>query len=184
MARPTRGPSFGRGLRFSGIRQRERGVTIAELAAALAATAIIGAVGVSAYRTHLVRTEVARVVEAAGPLEHRVVTAFHAIGMPPRDAIEAGIPTDAPAKLGSHVEALTVIDGRIEFTFGNGADPAIAGERLSLTPFETVSREVVWVCGNKVPSLGLEPLGFSGGVRQAQQVLTTVDARYLPSVCR
>ena len=179
-----RGPSFGRGLRFSGLRGHARGVTITELAAALAATAIIGAVGVSAYRTHLVRTEVARVVEAATPLEHHVETAFHALGIPPRDAAEAGIPADAAAMLGGHIEALTVVDGRIELTFDKGADPAIAGARLSLTPFETVSRDVVWICGNKVPDLGLEPLGFSGGARQAVQVLTTVDARYLPSLCR
>jgi len=184
MARPTRGPSFGRGLRFFDFPNSARGVTLTELAAALAATAIIGAVGVSAYRTHVVRTEVTRVVEAAGPLEHHVVTAFHTLGVPPRDAVEAGIPADAPAMLGSHIEALTVVDGRIEITFGNGADPAIAGERLSLTPFETVAREVVWICGNKVPDLGLEPLGFAGGARQAVQVLTTVDARYLPSSCR
>lgn len=165
-------------------RGRARGVTITELAAALAATAIIGAVGMSAYRTHLVRTEIAHVIAAADPFEHRVVTAFRAIGMPPRDAGEAGIPVDASTVLGNHVEALAVIDGRIEVTFGDGADPAIAGERLSLTPFETVSREVVWVCGNKVPDLGLKPLGFAGGARQAVQVLTTVDTRYLPSVCR
>jgi type IV pilus assembly protein PilA len=167
-----------------GLRADASGVTLTELAAALAATAIIGAVGVSAYRTHGVRADIARVIETADPVKQRVVAAFHALGMPPRDTAEAGIPANAVAAIDGPIEALAVIDGRIEVTFGNSADPAIAGERLSLTPFETVVREVVWICGNQVPELGLEPLGFAGGARQAVQVLTTVDARYLPSSCR
>jgi type IV pilus assembly protein PilA len=160
------------------------GFTVIELVATLAVTALLVAVGVSAYRTHVVRDQVAATVVRSEVLQARVAEAFRRLGMPPRDTAEAGISPEAPAMLGGHIEALTVIDGRIEVTFGSGADPAISGERLSLTPFETVSREIVWVCGNKVPDLGLEPLGFSGGARQAVQVLTTVDARYLPSSCR
>jgi hypothetical protein len=69
-------------------------------------------------------------------------------------------------------------------TFGNAASDAIAGRRLSLTPYETVSRKVVWLCGNAIPGPGLHPLGFAAGGPHAQQIPTTVESRYLPARCR
>ena len=75
-------------------------------------------------------------------------------------------------------------DGRIDIIYGGQADSAIAGRRISLTPYETAAPDIVWLCGNEIPEPGLQPLGFAGGGCQARQIPTTIEARYLPPACR
>lgn len=161
-----------------------RGFTLIELVATLAVTALVAAVGLSAYRTHVVRDQIAATVVRSEPLQARVAESFRRFGVPPRDAAEAGIRGDAGPSLGGYVASVAITDGRIDIRYDDAADAAIAGRTLSLTPFETVSRDVLWVCGNALPGAGLEPLGFAGGAQRAVQAITTIDARYLPSACR
>jgi type IV pilus assembly protein PilA len=161
-----------------------RGFTLVELVAALAVTALVAAVGFSAYRTHVVRDQVAATLVRSEALQARVAESFQRFGVPPRDAADAGVLPDASRSLGDDVASVGITDGRIDIRFGDVADAAIAGRTLSLTPFETVGRDVVWVCGNALPGTGLKPLGFAGGAHRALQTITTIDARYLPSVCR
>jgi prepilin-type N-terminal cleavage/methylation domain-containing protein len=160
------------------------GFTLTELVIALAVTGLLGAVGVSAYRTYIIRSQIAATVELSAPLKERVATAFRRTGVPPSDSGEAGLPMDAYRLLGPHVASVAIDDGRIEIRFAGLADRTTASQSLYLTPFETATREVLWVCGNAIPGPGLEPLGFAGGAGQAVQVVTTIDARYLPSSCR
>jgi prepilin-type N-terminal cleavage/methylation domain-containing protein len=160
------------------------GFTLIELIAALAVTALLAGVGFSAYRTYAVRDRIAATLVRSEPIQARVADAFRRYGAPPRDAREAGIPDDARRSLGDYVASVAITDGRIDIRYENAADTAIAGQTLSLTPYETVGRDVVWVCGNALPGAGLEPLGFAGGARRAIQTITTIDARYLPSACR
>ena len=161
-----------------------RGVTSIELALALAVTAIVGALGFSAYRTHVVRTEIARGVADADAAQRDVERAFERDREPPRDGQSAGLPSAWPSAAIDYVESLEIVDGRIDVRFGVPADPTIAGRTLSLTPFETATLEIVWVCGNRIPGPGLQPLGFANGSRHAVQVLTNIQPRYLPSNCR
>ena len=161
-----------------------RGVTMIELAVALVVTALVGALGFSAYRTHVVRTEIARSVAAADAAEREVERAFERDREPPPDGRSAGLPSVRPQVTSNYVESLEIVDGRIDLRFGVAANPAIAGRTLSLTPFETAAQEIVWVCGNRVPGPGLQPLGFANGSRRAVQVLTNIQPRYLPSNCR
>jgi prepilin-type N-terminal cleavage/methylation domain-containing protein len=161
-----------------------RGFTLIELVATLAVTALVAAIGLSAYRTHVVRDQIAATVVRSEPLQARVAESFRRLGVPPRDAAEADIPRDAGPLLGGYVASVAITDGRIDIRYDDAAHAAIAGRTLSLTPFETVSRDVVWVCGNALPGAGLKPLGFAGGARRAAQTITTIDARYLPSACR
>jgi prepilin-type N-terminal cleavage/methylation domain-containing protein len=160
------------------------GYTLIELVAALAVTAVIIAVGFSAYRTYAVRDQVAATLVRSEPLQARVADAFRRFGAPPRDAADAGLPHDATRSLGDDVASVAVTDGRIDIRYADAAHAAIAGETLSLTPFETAGGDVVWVCGDAAPGTGLEPLGFAGGARRAIQTGTTIDPRYLPSACR
>jgi type IV pilus assembly protein PilA len=168
-----------RGLVFSG-----GGFTLIELVAALAVTVLIGAIALSAYRTYAVRDQIAATVVRSEPIQARVAASFRRDGVPPGDATEAGVLHDAGNALGDYVASIAISDGRIDILYGDAADSAIAGQVLSLTPYETASRHVVWVCGNALPGAGLEPLGFAGGARQAIQAITTIDRRYLPSACR
>lgn len=161
---------------------RSQGFNVIELLAVIAVTAIVGAMGYSAFRTHTVRAQVDASVAAAAPLQNAVLQAFRLSGEVPTAVPDAA----AQAGLDGRVLAsLAVQNGRIDLTFdGAEAAPELKDRRLSLTPYETASLEVIWLCGNKVPGPGLSPLGFAGGGRQSAQLVTTIDARFLPAGCR
>jgi Tfp pilus assembly protein PilE len=159
---------------------RSSGFTLIELGMIIATTAIVGAVGVSAYRTYVVRAQIAASVAAAAPLQRIVEIAFRTTGLAPT---QPGIPA-AGVDAAQYVESVSVTDGRVEISFGAGADEALAGRALSITPFEAADMSIVWICGNKTPGPGLEPLGFAGGGPQATQLLSAIEARYLPPNCR
>jgi type IV pilus assembly protein PilA len=163
------------------MRIRSAGVTLIELVIVLAITGLLAAVLVSAYRTYSVRAEVAAGIETAAAWRAEVEQTFRDSGQVLASTLDAQGNSPPP---GRYVESVEVVDGRLDITYGDGASPAIATRRVSLTPYETASKEVVWVCGNAVPGLGLKPLGFADGGRQSVQISATVEARYLPPKCR
>lgn len=156
-----------------------RGFTLIELAVIVAITAIVGAAGVSAYRTHGAREHIVASIALAMPLQRAVEASFIKSGTPPTALSQV-----TELELGEHLGAFKVVDGRIELEFGDTKLETLRGRTLSLTPFETADLRIIWICGNRIPGVGLEPLGFAGGGTQATQVLTTVEARYLPTSCR
>jgi hypothetical protein len=160
------------------------GFSVLELVAVLAASALIGSLGFSAYRTYAVRAKVAASLTFANHVRARVAAAFKATGIPPADRHAAGLFEPAAVEDEGLVDSIDVADGRISITFSARADSAIAGQTLYLTPFETADLDVVWVCGNKPPGDGLKPLGFAAGGPESVQASTTIDARFLPSECR
>jgi type IV pilus assembly protein PilA len=161
------------------------GIATLGLLLVCAATLIVSAFAVSAYRTHTVRSQLATSVAEAEPARQLVTAAFEWQGVPPFDAAAAGIDSQARGILvGTYVETLDVYNGRIDLRFGADADAAISGKTLSLTPFETAEGEIVWICGNEIPGPGLNPLGFSGGGPISVQVLSSIETRYLPPACR
>ena len=161
-----------------------RGFSVPELAIVLAVTALIAALAASAYRTHVVRTQIAESLALAAGAQNGVAKSFERDGEPPRDRESAGLSRAKADDRGRYLDSIDVSDGRIDLHFGNDADAAIAGRTLSLTPFESASHDVFWICGNRVAGAGLKPLGFANGARQAVQVVTQIEPRYLPSSCR
>ena len=161
---------------------RQDAFTATELVVLIALTGILGALAYSAQRTYTIRGEVAEGIGNAQELTKSIIDAFRRYGEAP-----AGTVLETQISLSVHspfVSSITIADGRIDVLYGNRASTAIMGRRLSLTPYETAGLQVVWVCGNEVPGPGLQPLGFAGGGRQAVQIATTIEARYLPSACR
>lgn len=152
--------------------------TTVELLIVLALAAGLGALLTSAYRTFSVRVQVAASIDQTGALRDAVVAAYGRSGEAPA---AASPPTLA---LQASIASASVSDGRIDIVFGPDADPALTGRRLPLTPYESADGQVEWVCGNEIPGLGLQPLGFAAGGRQAVQIPATVEPRYLPSRCR
>jgi type IV pilus assembly protein PilA len=162
-----------------------RGFAAVELVLVLAATSIVVALGISIYRTHSVRAQVAASLEETEPAQRLVAAAFRDRGTPPFDAAATGIDDTTQHFLGgTYVESLAVSNGRIDVRFGSRADRAIVGKTLSLTPFETADHEIVWICGNERPGVGIKPLGFAGGALQSVQVATAIESRFLPTSCR
>ena len=135
----------------------------------------------SAYRTYEVKRQVAEGIAIGNELISPVTEFFRRQGeVPSADTLNvANLPFSSAI-----VQSVTVVDGRIDIRYGDDADPALVGRQISLTPFETVERSVVWVCGNKLPGAGVKPLGFASGGRRAIQIPTTIEARYLSQHCR
>jgi type IV pilus assembly protein PilA len=131
-----------------------------------------------------VRAEIAQSIAFAAGAQEHVMKSFKRYGEPPADRESAGLSHAKSDDSGPYVDAIDVLNGRIDLHFGNDADATIAGRTLSLTPFESASLDVFWICGNRIPSIGLYPLGFASGARQAVQVVTQIEPRYLPSTCR
>ena len=163
---------------------RRSAFTALELVTVVATTAIVAAVAYSAYRTYQVRAEVDDGLAAASEMMPYVDDFFRRHGEVPPDLDALRPHAAASLEGGAVVETVNVVDGRIDVLFGAGADPSIAGRRISVTPYETADMQVVWVCGNESPGPGLVPLGFAGGGRQASQEPTTIEDRYLSSDCR
>jgi len=160
-----------------------RGIATVELALVVAVTLVMAAVAVSAYRTYSVRSEVRTVVAAVAQVQNMITEAFGRTGMPPISERDVpGMQGAAPRH--SYVEVVAIDHGRIEIRFGSDADVSLRGQSLYVAPFETMDGEVVWLCGNRPPDVGLYPLGLFDGAPPLPPLLTTVDPRYLPSECR
>lgn len=165
-------------------RRPDGGFSSLEALLVVAATVLLGALGVSALRTHLVRGEVEESVAHAKYAQHQVTRAFRRTGTPPADREAAGFTEAEAGNEGRYVDETRVVDGRIDLVFGAAADGVLTGRTLSLTPFETADGEVVWVCGSKPPGVGLQPLGFAGGGPLSVQPPAAIEPRYLPAACR
>ena len=160
----------------------QRGFTVIELVLALVATGLVAALIVSAVRTYSVRAQVASGVQLASPWRSLVEVGFRHAGRVPSawKDLNAG-----PVDISSiYVDTVELADGRLDIVYGNEAAAAISGKRVSLTPYETADQTVVWVCGNDIPGVGLEPLGFATGGPQAVPIASTIASRYLPAGCR
>ena len=159
---------------------RRSAFTFVELIAVVGATTIVVALAHSVYRTYRVRAQVAEGIALAAELIPPVTEHFRRYGEVP-----AEVPTPGAAvPANTVVEAVDVVDGRIDVVYGERTDPVIARRRLSLTPYETADAHVVWICGNRAPGPGLMPLGFAGGGRQAVPIATAIAPRYLTRDCR
>lgn len=162
-------------------RTSANGFTVFELLLALGLVVVIVAIGASAYETFTVRREVQGCIDQTSGLRRSIESVYLGTGIVPANLGTLGRGTPGMSCLGG---ALDVVDGRVDLRFGPNGHGSIRGRRLSLTPYESVGREIVWICGNTIPGVGLNALGFASGGRQSVQLAATVMPRYLPRDCR
>ena len=179
-ARHAAGPSLFSG-RFVSRGRADGGFTTLELVIVIALAVVVAAIATSAYETYTVRREVDSALTRTLTLRSAVERAYRHRGEVLRsiDALAGKPPRPANLRAG-----LEVTDGRIDVRFGAEASEPLRGRRISLTPYESALGEVVWICGNAIAGVGLNPLGFAAGGPQSVQITATVEPRFLPSQCR
>jgi len=164
--------------------KRERGFTLIELMIVVAIIGILATIAIPAYQNYTVRAQVAEGLSLAALAKGPIVDAFFHDGEAPADRAETAMTPTATDTSGKYIVSVDVTDGVVVIMFGNDANTAIAGQTLTLTPYETPDRSVTWRCGSAPAPVGLNLLGTSGGGNAAAYIAPTILDRYLPASCR
>ena len=163
---------------------RQTGFTLLELMIVVAILGLLAAIGIAAYQTFTVRSQVLEGINLAANAKTPVVDAFLNLGQAPINRAQAGLSPNATDTVGNYVASVDIVNGRVDITYGNRAHGEIFGRTLSLTPYESADLSVVWRCGNALQLAGLSTMGTAGGGVAAAYQAATMDNRYLPSSCR
>lgn len=74
-----------------------------------------------------------------------------------------------------YVKDVAIKKGEIIITYSNLTNLAITGKKLTLTPYLSPDKQIIWQCGEGQMPLTLQAAGPLGG--------TTLESRYLPIEC-
>ncbi len=81
---------------------------------------------------------------------------------------------------GKYVSSITITGGGITVTYGNEANATnLAATTVGLQPGASANGDVIWKCG-----YGRRPVGLGRYGVGYRRPTTTVEGKYLPSVCR
>ena len=165
----------------------QKGFTLIELMIVVAIIGILAAIAIPAYQDYTIRAQVTEGLNLASAAKAAVTEIYMQLGQAPADRTAVGMTPTTTDTSGKYVTAVAVNNGVVTVTFGNKANGAISGTTLSLTPYETVDRSVVWRCGYATAPAGVTApalLGTAAAGTIAAYVSGNINVKYLPANCR
>jgi type IV pilus assembly protein PilA len=110
----------------------------------------------------LIRAQVSEGLTLAAAARAAVAESFSDTGEAPANRSGAGMTAAATDTSGNYVTSVGIVNGTITITYGNQAHLAIAGETLTLTPYESADLSVIWRCGYEPTPSNASLMGTSG----------------------
>jgi type IV pilus assembly protein PilA len=163
------------------------GFTLVELLIVIAIIGILAAIAIPAYSEYTARAQVAEGMALASSAKNAIADNYMQSGQPPADRVAAGLTAAATDTSGKYVSSVDVVGGRIDITFGNSVNAIIRNRVLSITPYETPDRSIIWRCGLAGVPAGANLLGTAVGapvIYQAGSLGNLEGGKYLPPNCR
>ena len=168
-------------------RAAQQGFTLIELMIVVAIIGILAAIAIPAYQDYTVRGQISEGLTLADGAKAGVQDFYSNRGRLPPANTSAGLAKDNSIN-GNYTTNVLVTDGTITITYGNRANTAINGKKVSIRPGGNESNQLVWVCGKaSAPSANVKfTTGTPGllGTTAAGADNTDVPIKYLPSECR
>ena len=165
-------------------KSRASGFTLIELMIVVAIIGILASMAIPAYQSYTIRAQVSEGLNLASSSQPRVMEAYLNTGQAPATRVAAGLSATPTDSNGSYVGSVDIDNGVLVVTYGANASAQISGLTLTLTPYETNERGIVWRCGTAGVPSGLNPLGTAGGGNTAIYLAPTVPVQFLPPNCR
>jgi Tfp pilus assembly major pilin PilA len=134
---------------------------------------IFAAIAIPAYQDFTIRAQVNEGFLLTNQMKSAVVTKYVSTKSWPVSIEDLNL---SQPIAGQYVAALAVDHGTISVTYGNRANPLIAGHVLSFRPSLTDTGAIIWTCGH--PSRTQNPDTEIG------PNLTDVKRQFLPAECR
>ena len=154
-----------------------RGFSLIELMMVVAVVAILSLLALPSFTDRIVRKQVADTLPVVDFVKGKVEAYRSINGKFPMDNADATLPP--PDRIvGSFLSSVTVREGVVQLVFGNAANPALQGKRLTLRPAyvpDYPEVPLVWVCAAGLVPDKMTAQGSNG---------TDIPALYLPGACR
>ena len=163
--------------------RRQSGFTLIELMIVVAIIGILAALGMSAYQTYTIRSQVAAGMSLLTSAKSGIVSTFTETGAPPANRAAAGLSANATDTNGNYVVSVEITNGTIAVLYGNDSHALISGQTLYMTPYASADNGVVWRCGNAAVDGALTLLG-TGTATAAAYTPTPIENQFLPAACR